>query len=79
MGPYAPAALVLERRLAFERRHPEVKITGPSSESSEWTADWPGKGEDEPAGHITCIVLLEYLEARFDRGDLAETGETGDD
>lgn len=66
----SPAVTVLERRLAFEDRHPEVIIKCPvETRSGLWEADWPGK-QDEYATHGDCAVLLDYLEARFDAGDL---------
>jgi len=68
----APQVSVLARRQEFEKHHPQVTIT-PSGQnpSGLWVADWPGRAADEPAGHDTCSGLLDYLEARFDRGDLA--------
>jgi hypothetical protein len=72
----APAVSLLERRLAFEKRHPEVTIT-PSghTRSGLWEADWPGRGRDELARHDTCAGLIDYLEARFDREDPASSGQ----
>jgi hypothetical protein len=72
---------LLERRLAFQRRHPQITITCPSRRTGQrsWIADWPGRTDDDRAEHKSCDVLMDYLEARFDRDDLAETGETGDD
>jgi hypothetical protein len=66
----APAKTTLARRRDFEARHPQVKII-PSGQNPDglWVADWPGRGDDEHAGHDTCAGLLDYLEARFDRGD----------
>ena len=69
----APAQTVLARRLDFERRHPAVTIRSPLETSSRcWEADWPDK-DGEYATHADCAVLLDYLEARFDRGDLRDT------
>jgi hypothetical protein len=70
---------VLARRLDFEHRHPEITIV-PSGQnpSGLWLADWPGRDKDDLPSHDTCTGLLDYLEARFDRGSAAAPGETGE-
>jgi len=63
-----PRVSVLDRRLAFEKRHPEVIIT-PSghTRSGLWEADWPDRAADEIVRHDSCAGLLDLLEARFDQ------------
>lgn len=53
----------LDRRLAFERAHPEVVIALPwTTTSGLWEATWPDGGH---AGYDTCAMLLDHLDGVF--------------
>lgn len=68
----------VRRAEEFKRRHPQVSITTPRENGTdEFRASWinPGQSPDadgigELAHHYELRYLLDYLEARFDRGDL---------
>jgi hypothetical protein len=63
----------VKRRIAFEERHPEVRITSPRETGTGlWRASWdtgaplPYPAEDG-AAHPDLKHLLDYLETYFDR------------
>lgn len=59
-----PAKSILEQRLEFEARHPEVTLKPPwTTRSGLWEADW--QGNTSPIGHDTCEGLLGYLRKVF--------------
>jgi predicted metalloprotease with PDZ domain len=62
---------VLERRLRFEQRHPEVRIETPiRSANRKWTVFVPGEGTaiyDDPQ------LMMNALEERYDMVSDAET------
>jgi hypothetical protein len=67
----------VKRKEEFVQRHPRVTITSPRENGGrEFVASW-GADEDfeavgEKAHHSELRALLDYLEARFDRGDLSK-------
>jgi hypothetical protein len=54
---------VLERRLGFEQKHPEVKITTPiKAASKQWTVFVPGEGT---ASYDDPRLMMDALEGRY--------------
>lgn len=83
-GAVRPADHVVRAR-EFVKRHPEVSITFPRQNGTdEHIASWispaatpDDEGIVEKASHYLLEQLVDYLEARFDRGDLREPGSAG--
>jgi hypothetical protein len=62
---------VLERRLRFEQKHPEVTITTPiRSANRKWTVHVPGEGT---AAYDDPRLMMDALEARYDMVSETET------
>jgi hypothetical protein len=71
----------VRRKLLFVQEHPDVSITSPRENGTlEHRASWTKVSVDpkrdgvvEKASHAELRCLLDYLEARFDRGDLSHS------
>lgn len=68
----------VKRAERFKKRHPEVSFSYPQENGTgEFWASWLNVSGDpeqdgvgEKAHHVNLGCLLDYLEARWDRGDL---------
>lgn len=71
----------VRRKNLFVQAHPDVSITSPRENGTlEFRASWTEVSADpardgvvEKASHAELRFLLDYLEARFDRGDLSHS------